>query len=416
MRRTLLALFDAGVAAVQAENCLPPYLPKDRPAGRTVIFALGKAAGHMAQTALNHLHVDQALIITRHGHMPPDWTSPAFVKVIEAGHPNPDSASLMAGEAAMTLARSLGQGDRLIALMSGGGSALMAAPLDGISFADKQAINRVLLASGAPIADINRVRAALSRLKGGRLATLADPAEVLTYVISDVPGDNPAFVASGPTCPLPGGEDARSILSRYGVMVRPEVAQVLADAKSSAPVNVHATVCARASDALQAMARMAKALGYEPMILGDDIEGDAELVARQHARFAVDHRAKGQPVALISGGETSVAVSSGKGRGGRNLTYALALAIELNGITGISALAADSDGIDGTSDAAGAIVLPNTLVRASTMGLSAQQSLSEQNSAPFFDRLGDTVVTGPTGTNVNDLRILLIDPNDRNVG
>lgn len=411
IRQLLLASFNAGVAAVQAKNCLPPHLPADQPAGRTAIFALGKAAGYMAQVALEHIDVHQALVVTRHGHMPPDWTVPPFAQVIEAGHPIPDNASLIAGEAAMSMARSLGKGDRLIALISGGGSALMAAPSDGISFAAKQAINRALLASGAPIADMNRVRAALSKVKGGGLASLAYPAEIFTYVISDVPGDNPAFVASGPTCPLPDGEDALSILTRWSVVVQPKVAQLLARATSSGQATHQTTVCARAFDALQAMAHLAEAAGYDPIILGDDIEGVAEDIACQHAKLAIDCRMKGRRVALISGGETSVTLSPGKGLGGRNLTYALALARELNGTTGISALAADSDGIDGTSDIAGAIVLPDTLVRANQIGLSATQMLSEQNSALFFDRLGDSIRTGPTGTNVNDLRIVLVDRN-----
>jgi glycerate 2-kinase len=410
LRLRLRAIFDAGVAAVQAENCLPPHLPKDRSTGRTVIFALGKAAGHMARVALDHIHADEALIITRHGHMPSGWTPPHFATVIEAGHPNPDDASLKAGEAAIAMAQSLGHGDRLIALISGGGSALMAAPIEGVSFAEKQAINRALLASGAPIADMNRVRSALSRLKGGRLAALASPAEVLTYVISDVPGDDPAFVASGPTCPLPEGEDALAILSCYGISVSSEMTSAIGRSLSLPVRNQKTVVCAKASDALHAMASVVQAAGYEPVILGDDLERDAQEVACAHAKLALDHRAKGCRTALISGGETSVAVSQSGGIGGRNLSYTLALALELNGIQGIAALAADSDGIDGTSSAAGAILLPTTLARANRLEIDARQLLLAQNSSAFFERLGHSVYTGPTGTNVNDLRIILIDP------
>lgn len=408
MRETLLAIFHAGIAAVQAEQCLPTHLPKDRPAGRTVLFALGKAAGYMAKSALDHVHVDSALIITRHGHMPPGWTPPATAQVIEAGHPNPDAASLLAGEAAIDMAKALGQGDRLIALISGGGSALMAAPIDGISFAEKQKINRALLASGAPIADMNRVRAAMSQVKGGRLAELASGAEILTYVISDIPGDDPAFVASGPTIPLPDGEDATELLSRYGIAVAPHVARLMAHKRVDLE-SPQAIVVAKASQALAAMAEVAHAAGYQPVILGDDIEGDAEQVARQHARLALDYQTAGKRIALISGGETSVNLSTDPGTGGRNLTYALALAIELKGAAGICALAADSDGIDGTSHAAGAIILPSTLARAQAVGKCAETSLSAQNSFSFFDQLGLTILTDPTGTNVNDLRVLLID-------
>lgn len=408
-RALLLAMFEAGVAAVQAENCLPRYLPKDRPAGRTALFALGKAAGHMARVASEHLHIDEALIITRHGHMPAGWKSPATAIVIEAGHPNPDAASLVAGEAAIALANSLGKDDRLIALVSGGGSALMAAPVEGISFAEKQEINRALLASGAPIADMNRVRAVLSRIKGGRLAGLAHPAEVLTYVMSDVPGDDPAFVASGPTCALPDGEDALAILGRYDIAVPAHIAAVLGENRAPIPTGKEPVIFASAKDALDAMAKCAAEAGYKPIILGDDLERDAPELARDHAKLALEMRDKGRRVALISGGETSVTVRAPAGVGGRNLTYATALAIALGGAKNICALAADSDGVDGTSNSAGAIVFPSTLSRAARQGVCAVQSLSDQNSCALFSGLGDSVITGPTGTNVNDLRVLLID-------
>lgn len=395
---------------MQAETCLPPHLPKHQPRGRNVVLALGKAAGYMARVALDQQHVDQALIVTRHGHMPSDWTPPAFAQLIEAGHPNPDAASLKAGRAAIAMAQSLIEGDRLIALVSGGGSALMAAPVEGISFRQKQAINRALLASGAPIAEMNRVRAALSRIKGGRLAALAHPAEVLTYVISDVPGDDPAFVASGPTCPLPHGEDVLAILSRYGISVGSDLAQIVNHARSAPFIKKQVVVCAKASDALQAISSVAKAAGYQPLILGDDLEGDAGQLAHAHARLALEHHRMHRRTALISGGETSVAVSRSGGHGGRNLTYALTLALQLNGTSGIGALAADSDGIDGTSAAAGAIILPSTLACSANAGIDAKRSLQEQTSSIFFEKLGDSILTRPTGTNVNDLRIILVNP------
>jgi hydroxypyruvate reductase len=409
-RVRLLALFQDGVAAVQADKCLPALLLQLPATGRTVLFALGKAAGHMARVAYGCLNIDEALIITRHGHMPAGWPIPDHARVIEAGHPNLDAASIEAGLAAEALVIPLEQGDRLIALISGGGSALMAAPIAGVSFAEKQAVNCQLLASGAPIADINRVRAALSRVKGGRLAVLASPAEVLTYVISDVPGDDPAYVASGPTCAMPQGESAASILQRYGIPIPKAV--TVAGKNSHILPTIEGTIhiCAKADHALDAMARQAAILGYEPVILGSAIEGDAVQIARSHATLAQGYQAQDRRVAIISGGETSVAITNPDGSGGRNLTYTLALALALKGQTGIAAFAADSDGIDGTSAFAGAMVLPDTLARAEEKGQDPVVALEKQLSAGFFEALGDTICSGPTGTNVNDLRAILVDP------
>jgi glycerate 2-kinase len=409
-RARLLALFQAGVAAAQADKCLPALLPQLPATGRTVLFALGKAAGHMARVAYGCLNIDEALIITRHGHMPAGWPVPDHARVIEAGHPNPDAASIDAGRAAEALVTPLGQGDRLIALISGGGSALMAAPIVGVSFAEKQAVNRQLLASGAPIADINRVRAALSRVKGGRLAALACPAEVLTYVISDVPGDDPAYVASGPTCIMPSGESAASILQRYGIASPKAMTAASRDNDIPPIIEGAIHICAKADNALEAMAGQAAAFGYEPVMLGSAIEGDAARIARSHAALAQDYQAKGRRVAIISGGETSVPVTNPAGSGGRNLTYALAFALALEGQTGIAALAADSDGIDGTSPFAGAMVFPDTLARAEEQGQAPESALERQLSATFFETLGDAIRSGSTGTNVNDLRAILVDP------
>ena len=409
-RALLRAIFEVGVAAAQAEAGLPGQLPLDRPPGRTALLALGKAAGQMARVALDRLPVDEALIITRRGHMPAGWAPPACAQVIQAGHPNPDAASLLAGETAVALAESLGPGDRLIALISGGGSALMAAPVQGISFPEKQAIYRALLASGAPIADMNQVRAALSRVKGGRLAALAYPAQVVTFVMSDVPGDNAALVASGPTCALPDGDDPISILARWGIAVPDRVAEIMRRDRPALRKSDQAVVVARPADALAAMARRAAAAGFRPVLLGDAIEGDAVAIAQAHASLAIAFHDASQRVAIISGGEASVQVTAPSGIGGRNLAYALALAIALDGRAGIFAVAADSDGIDGTSDAAGAMIFPTTLHRAVERQLCPAQCLRDQNSADLFARLGDTLVTGPTGTNVNDLRALLVDP------
>jgi glycerate 2-kinase len=410
VRARLLTLFETGVAAVQARQCLPAHLPNSRAKGRTILFSLGKAAGHMAEVAFEHVLIDEALIVTRHGHMPSSWHPPTCAKVIEAGHPNPDAASIDAGLAAEALVSSLGPDDRLIAMISGGGSALMAAPIAGVSFAEKQVLNRQLLASGAPIAEINRVRAALSRVKGGRLAALAYPAEVLTYVISDIPGDDPAYVASGPTCPLPKGEGAASILKRYGIQVPEPITAILQNSDLQPSHEGAVFVCAKADDALEAMAQQAKTMGYEPISLGSAVEGDTVQIANTHAALALEYFAQGKRVAIISGGETSVVVTNPNGNGGRNLTYALAFAVALNGQIGIAALAADSDGIDGTSPFAGTMVFSDTLARAEKRGQDPITTLEKQQSAVLFEALGDVIVSGPTGTNVNDLRVLLVDP------
>ncbi len=408
VREQLLALFNAGVGAVSAEVCLPQHLPTDKPEGRMVMISVGKAAGTMAQVALRQLHIDAGLIITRNGHMPPDWHAPGFVEVIEAGHPNPDAASLAAGSAALTLAHSLGDNDRLIALISGGGSALLAAPAEGVAFAEKQAITRALLASGAPISDINGVRAALSRVKGGRLAQAAYPAEVLTYIISDIPGDDPALVASGPTIASKDGRPALDILRHHGIVVSDQLAQILTAVSASSMASVQAVVCARAADALSAMADAATRMGYRPVVLGDALEGDAQVLARHDARLACAAKARGERVALISGGETTVAVRNLDGCGGRNLTYALALAIALEGEPGIAAMAADSDGIDGTSDAAGALILPDTIAGIRAKNYDPDGLLVSNESATAFRCINRLITTGPTRTNVNDLRVTLI--------
>lgn len=407
-REQLMALFSAGVSAVSAEACLPQYLPTDRPKGRTALIAVGKAAGAMAKVALDRLHVDAALIVTRAGHMPPGWHTPDFVRVIEAGHPSPDAASLAAGSAALDLVQSLGVDDRLIALVSGGGSALMAAPAEGVAFTEKQAVTCALLASGAPISDINRVRTALSRVKGGRLAAAAYPAEVLTYIISDIPGDDPALVASGPTVASVSGRPPLDILRQYGVGFSEQLAQILTTSTPWTPVPVQAVICARAADALAAMAAEATKLGYEPVILGDAIEGDAQLLARHHASLAFAAKKRGGRVALISGGETTVTVHNRNGCGGRNLTYALALAVALDGEPGIIAMAADSDGIDGNSDAAGALILADAMNDMRAKGQHPETLMARNDSDIAFRCSDRLIVTGPTRTNVNDLRVILI--------
>jgi glycerate 2-kinase len=409
VRQHLLTLFDAGVAAVSAEACLATHLPCDVPRGRTVLIAVGKAAGAMAQVAARTLAIDAGLVITRYGHMPPDWDVPDQFRVIEAGHPAPDAASLRAGAAALELAQGLGDGDRLIMLVSGGGSALMAAPAEGVDFAAKQALTRKLLASGAPIAAINQVRSALSRIKGGRLAQAAAPADVLTYVISDVPGDDPALVASGPTLATAWADAPLAVLRRYAIAVPNALQAALSAPAPPIAIAGPTRICARAADALAAIADQAAALGYHPHLLGDALEGDAAKLAAAHANLALAARRSGTPTALISGGEASVRVNNPAGRGGRNTTYALALALALDGAPGIAACAGDSDGIDGISDAAGALVFPDTLARIAAAGLDAAHLLRTNDSDAAFAAIGDRIVTGPTRTNVNDLRVILVD-------
>jgi hydroxypyruvate reductase len=326
----------------------------------------------------------------------------------------PNAGSVAAAEQALELAAALGPDDVLLALLSGGGSALMAAPAPGLTLAEKQAVTRAMLHSGAAIAEMNRVRACLSRIKGGRLAAAARPARVVTWLISDVPGDDPTLVASGPT--LPGTAslaDARDTLRRYGIDDA-AAARVLADPGNEPPrADPNATpevrILATARDALDAAGALARELGYEAIDLGDDLEGEARDLAAQHAALALRLAAEGQPRAILSGGETTVTVTNPSGRGGRNLEYLLALAIALRGAAGVSALACDTDGIDGTEAVAGAMIFPDTLARARAAGLHASSLLKENNAFVFFEALGDLVVTGPTLTNVNDFRVILID-------
>ena len=362
MARTLLRqLFDQGVAATRAEVCLVPHLPVEPFAGKTMLLALGKAAGDMARVALDHLHVEAGLVVTRYGHVPPGWDPPGHIDVIEAGHPFPDDASMEAGAQALGLVSGLGADDRLIALISGGGSSLMTMPLPGITLEDKRAISRALMDAGAPIGEINIVRQALSAIKGGKLAQAAWPACVLTYIISDVPGDDPSLVASGPTVrPLHRDKNANEILEQYAVPVANHIRRIINQQSVSAEggENDSFVICATSATALDAAAAGASAAGFVPIILGSDLEEDARQLARQHADLARDHLLKGERIALISGGEATVTLAGNKGRGGRCGSYAIELALALDGAAGIWALAGDTDGIDGNSDAAAAIVTP----------------------------------------------------------
>lgn len=423
LRRDLRALFAEAVLAVSAEVAMPRELPLS-PHGRTAVIAVGKGAAAMMRAAEARAggRKLEGLVVTRHGHLPPDGAHGPAVEVIEAGHPYPDENSVRAAGRALEIARSLEAGDRLLVLLSGGGSALLAAPAPGLTLANKQAITRALLQSGATIEEINRVRKHLSAVKGGRLAVAAGPAAVTTWIISDVPGDDPSFVSSGPTVADASSlEMAREILTRYGIAAPPEVEAALADPANETPgpdtlglAGSEVRVIARARDALAAAGALARDMGYQVTDLGDQLQAEARHLGASHAALSRRLARDGASRAIISGGECTVTVVNKQGRGGRNLEYLLGLAIALDGQPGISALACDTDGIDGTEEAAGAVVTPDTLARAAALGLDPARHLAENNAYLFFEALGDLVVTGPTLTNVNDFRAILIAGEGRN--
>jgi hydroxypyruvate reductase len=411
----LRRLFDVAVAAALPQGRLIGALPAP-PAGRTVVAAAGKAAAAMARMVEDAWKGPlDGLAVTRYGHGVPVRS----IEVIEAGHPNPDEASQRAAARILDLAQGLTADDLLLCLISGGGSALLALPAPGLTLADKQAVTKALLRSGAAIDEINCVRKHLSAIKGGRLAAAAFPAPTVALLISDVPGDDPAVIASGPTVADPTTfAEARAVLDRYAIVPPPAVARHLAEAADETPkpgdprlVNSRAVLVATPQDALEAAAAAARRLGYAPLILGNAIEGEAREVARVHAGIVRQIRRFGQPLAppcvLLSGGETTVTVR-GQGRGGRNAEFLLALAIALGGAPGVSALACDTDGIDGVEDNAGAVLHPDSLARAAALGLDAKALLADNDSYAFFAALGDLIVTGPTRTNVNDFRAILV--------
>lgn len=373
----------------------------------------------MARTVEAHWPADKplsGLVVTRYGH---GVGSLPRIEVVEASHPVPDGAGQAAAERMLALVGGLGPDDLVLCLISGGGSALLALPAEGITLADKQAINRALLRSGAGIHEMNCVRKHLSAIKGGRLAAAAAPAALLTLAISDVPGDDPSVIASGPTVPDPTTRaDAQAILARYGIAVPAAVTAWLAVAIAETPkpgdpafARNRFVMTATPQDALEAAAAVARAAGVTPVILGNAIEGEAGEVARVMAGIARQCAAHGQPApkpcVLISGGETTVTVRGG-GRGGRNAEFLLGLAIALDGHRGIHAIACDTDGIDGTEDNAGALLSPETLARATACGLHAPDRLADNDGYGFFAALGDLVTTGPTLTNVNDFRAILV--------
>lgn len=411
-RTLLLDLFHAAVSAVDPAHAIGAYLPA-APAGRIVVIGAGKAAARMAEGVERHYGARvEGLVVTRYGH----GAATRYIEVIEAGHPLPDDAGLHAAQRILALVAGLRADDLVLCLVSGGGSALLALPAPGIAMEDKQAVTRALLASGAPIGEINRVRRHLSAIKGGRLALACHPARVVTLVVSDVPGDDPAVVASGPT--IPDGSsagDALAILDKYRIAAPPSVRQLLCDPERSAPMpgdprlaRNTVSVIASARQALEAAAAAARAHGYAALVLSDRMEGEARMVAGEHAAIvrsiAAGQHALAPPCVILSGGETTVTVRGG-GRGGRNAEFLLALAIALDGMPGVHALACDTDGIDGTEDNAGAIIDPSTLSRTAH---DARALLDQNDAWRFFQALGDLVVTGPTRTNVNDFRAILV--------
>jgi glycerate 2-kinase len=412
-RAFLRSLFDAAVGAASAQISVPPNLPPP-PRGRTIVVGAGKAAAAMAKAVEDNWRAPlSGLVITRYGHGVPCRT----IEVVEAGHPVPDAAGQAAASRMLRSVGGLTKDDLVLALISGGGSSLLALPAPGLTLGHKQAVTRALLTSGAPISEINCVRKHLSAVKGGRLALAAQPAAVTSLIISDVPGDDPATVGSGPTVPDPTTRaEALAILEKYAIVLPEEVRSWLQDPASETPkpgnpafARVENRIIATARDALNEAARMVEAEGIAVIDLGDDVEGEARDVAIAHAQMALRHAAEGRPCVLLSGGETTVTVK-GAGSGGRNSEYLLALALALNGKAGIWAIACDTDGIDGTETNAGAIVTPDTLARAQALGADAGQALARNDAYGFFRELGDLVETGPTRTNVNDFRAILIRP------
>ncbi len=421
-RAFLEQLYRTAVAAAHPATCLPPHLPAP-PAGRLIILAAGKAAGSMTEVAERHyldagLPADRigGLAVTRHGYGRPT----RIVQVVEAGHPVPDAAGLAAAERTLALADAAGASDLVLVLLSGGASANWIAPAPGLDLAEKQAITRALLKSGASIGEINTVRKHLSRIKGGRLAARAAPARVVTMAISDVPGDDPAVIGSGPTVADPSTlADARTIVARHRLALPPAVERALADPRNESPKPGNAAfarseyrLVARPADAFRAASAAIEAAGYECVFLGDRVEGEARAVADGHAREARSLADTGRRGVILSGGELTVTIR-GNGRGGPNQEYALALALALDGAQGIAALAGDTDGTDGgagqADDPAGAYVDGSSAARARALGLDAAAFLADNDSTGFFTRLGDLLAPGPTFTNVNDFRAILVD-------
>jgi hydroxypyruvate reductase len=412
----LRKLFSAAIAAAQPHLCLPQRLP-DAPKGRTIVIGAGKASAAMAQALEHHWAGPlEGLVVTRYGYEVPC----SRIEIVQAAHPVPDAAGLKASQRIHNLVTGLTADDLVIALISGGGSSLLVAPAPGLTLEDKQAVNAALLRSGASISEVNCVRRHLSSIKGGRLAAACHPAKVLTLMISDVPGDHPMDIASGPTVGDPTTcADALAIVKRYRLEMPIAARQMLENGTSESikpgDPRIEATethLIATPQVALEAAAQAAREAGVTPYILSDSLEGEARDIGKALAGIARQIALHGQPLeapcVLLSGGETTVTVK-GAGRGGRNVEFLLSLAIALDGLPGVHAIAGDTDGVDGVEEIAGAIITPNTLQRAWAQGLNPRTSLDSNDGHGFFQALGDSVITGPTRTNVNDFRAVYID-------
>jgi glycerate 2-kinase len=427
-RQFLDYLYHAAVTRALPLHNTAAYLPQP-PKGRTIVLGAGKAGGSMAQAVEAHWPADaplEGLVVTRYHHIPPRPAGlPQRIEIVEAAHPVPDAAGLAAAQRMLALTQGLTKDDLVLCLISGGGSALLTLPAEGLSLQEKQGINQALLNSGANIGEMNCVRKHLSRIKGGRLAAACAPARVVTLTISDVPGDDPSVIASGPTVPDASScADALAILQRYAIDVPAGVRAQLESGALETPkpgdpaFNGHAVhLIATPQQSLEAAAATARTVGLNAYILSDEIEGESREVGKVHAALARAVAQKGQPFkkpcVILSGGETTVTVrprqpGAAKGRGGRAGEFCMGLALALQGQAGVYALAADTDGIDGVEDNAGAFVAPDTLQRALAAGMKLSEYLDRNDAYGYFERLGDLLITGPTHTNVNDFRALLI--------
>jgi len=415
-RALLRRMFDAAIEAAQPAHCVPPHLPP-APKGRLVVIGAGKASAEMARAVEDHWPGElSGVVVTRYGYAVPCKK----IEIVEAAHPVPDEAGLTAARRLLQLVSGLSADDLVLCLISGGGSALLPLPIEGLTLEHKQTLSRALLRSGASINEMNCVRRHLSAIKGGRLAAACHPARVLTLAISDVPGDDPINIASGPTAPDPTTcTEALAIVRRYGIDLPPEVREVLESGRGESikpgdPRLARAEVklIATPQIALEAAAKVARDAGITPLLLGDSIEGEARDVGKVMAGIAKSVAQHGQPVSapcvLLSGGETTVTVR-GQGRGGRNVEFLLSMAVALADQPGVWALAGDTDGVDGAEEVAGAIVTPDTTARAWARGVRPVDRLMDNDGHGFFEALGDQVITGPTKTNVNDFRAVLVD-------